>query len=655
MQSAGGEPIVQIRRSPSTGQDHRFGMEETRFVTAEGEDLTRVKPIWRADFASPEAIAATAFYHRLRWAKWMRDPASGEPVSLSEADLAAGFVQHQGRRIPVRPEDVVTGVLRSDMRTRGANQFDPLMMGEAAMKISSLSDLIRDATAMKIDPALLGWFPFPAAPTPGGRRVVQAQNHYTILFEGVARRTPAERDVVWEVMKLARDPEVVRDAVRLDVVSGMARFVPAELLRTPGFDEYLQEVPADLRQRWAEIESGAVPRFVEPFMGAWYSMDVALRQEVISLVLATTGEHFDFAAALRKVEADANGGIMFGLPPETLERHRPLARVVFGVVALACLLGTVFFLRSFLTQQRQAATRSVHGFTPWLIIAPALVLIALWGYYPLARGMLMAFQDYKIAGDSPLVGLDNFITLFLDYSWWLSIWRTVIYVVLSMVFGFTAPILLALLLSEVPRGKVFFRTLFFLPQVTSGLVIVLLWRLMYEPTPDGFLNQVVAMLNHLPFVDLPPQVWLEDPKLAMLCVIVPGVWAGTGIGSLIYLAALKGVPEECYEAAELDGAGIWAKIRHVTLPTIFPLILINFVGAFIGTFQGMGNILLLTFGGPGQSTTVAGMRMWMEAYGNMRFSMATTMAWTLGSLLIGLTYLQIRLLRRVEFRRANWS
>src|SRR5204862_7101913 len=106
---------------------------------------------------------------------------------------------------------------------------------------------------------------------------------------------------------------------------------------------------------------------------------------------------------------------------------------------------------------------------------------------------------------------------------------------------------------------------------------------------------------------------LGSPELVMACVLLPGVWAGAGIGSLIYLAALKSVPEELYEAAGMDGAGILHKIRHITLPTIAPLVLINFVGAFIATFQTMGSIFLLTFGGPGKETMVMGMAICQEA------------------------------------------
>ena len=146
---------------------------------------------------------------------------------------------------------------------------------------------------------------------------------------------------------------------------------------------------------------------------------------------------------------------------------------------------------------------------------------------------------------------------------------------------------------------------------------------------------------------------LQDPALAMVCCILPGVWAGAGMASLIYVAALQALPPDYYEAAAIDGAGILSRIRHITYPQLLPLMVINFVGAFIAAFQGMGSIFLLTFGGPGDATNVLSLAIWKEAYNNLRFSTATTMAWFLGVALIGFTYLQIRILRKVEFRRAN--
>jgi multiple sugar transport system permease protein len=188
---------------------------------------------------------------------------------------------------------------------------------------------------------------------------------------------------------------------------------------------------------------------------------------------------------------------------------------------------------------------------------------------------------------------------------------------------------------------------------------------MYQGTATGTLNRALAWLCAQPPVlwlmgrltggpwHFTPIDWLGKPEVVMACVILPAVWAGAGISSLIYLAAQKSVPEELYEAASIDGAGILRRVRSVTFPTIFPLVLINFVGAFIGTFQSMGSIFLLTFGGPGKETMVMGMAIWQEAYVNLRFSLATSYAWILGSMLIGFTYLQLRILRRVDFRRAE--
>ena len=328
---------------------------------------------------------------------------------------------------------------------------------------------------------------------------------------------------------------------------------------------------------------------------------------------------------------------------------------MFLILAGLVVLCVVWIVRSMAKRQEGSVQEVYRGWLPWILILPALLLIGLWGYYPLVRGLVMAFQDYRITGNSPFVGLDNFIILALDGSFWASMARTVYFVVLNLVLAFVTPILLAVFLAEVPRGKIFYRTLFFLPQVTSGMVIALLWKMMYEPTPEGLFNQMIGLLNLVPFVEIEPQGWLQDPQLAMICCVIPTVWASMGMASLIYLAALKSVPEDIYEASDVDGAGISAKLRLITLPTLLPLIIINFVGTFVATFQNMGNIFLLTFGGPGEATMVVGMRIWIEAYNNLRFSIATSMAWILGTVLIAFTYFQIRFLRRVEFKRAEWD
>jgi len=652
MQSAGGSPIIQVRKSPTTGKEYEFTPEEEKFITASGEDLSKAEPEWRANFSSPEGIEAAELYHKLRWMKWLIDPESGEPVTLTEGDLQQGKVIIGNHEIIFSESDVITGVCRVNSGQRGNGTGELFARGEAAMFPGFVQDLTRGTA---VNPDMMGWFPFPAVSKERGHPVVQVQQHYVVAYEALAERSKEERDAVWRVMTAVADEKARDNDVRNKVLSGMARFANPHDLKRLGYDEYLQDIPQAIRDNFEGVDSGRVGVYTEPWMGFWVTMDQELNNQVLSLTLSNTGEAFDYKAGLQTVQHKANSGIMFDVPQEELDKCRPYARGIFVVVLVGMLIFAVLIVKSHLKKSKSAqGARSVYDWRlAWGLVLPAVVLIGLWSYYPLLRGMVMAFQDYRITGESKYIGLDNFINLALDKSFWMSLLRTLYFVALNMVLAFTAPIFLAILLTDVPRFKIFFRTLFFLPQMTSGLVIALLWKLMYNSTPQGFFNQMISYLNYIPFVHIENQSWLEDPNLAMLCCVIPTVWASMGMASLIYIAALHSLPEELYEAAEIDGAGIISKMRHITIPAILPLIIINFVGAFIGTFQNMGNIFLLTFGGPGDATTVVGLKIWIEAYNNLRFSMATSMAWVMGALLIGFAYFQIKFLGRVEYRRAK--
>jgi len=648
LSSADGNVVEQVRTSPTTGVPYHFPMDATRFVAPDtGEDLTGVPSEWRATLASDEVKRTVAFYHRLRWQRWLRDPKTGEPVNLTNAQAAAGAVTlPNGRVLTFTQQDVITGIVRPVTGQFGEDSGQWFSRGEVAMMLGPFDDLT--AFASQVNPDLLGVFAIPAGP--GAKPVVQTYRHYVSMTEGVGNRPPRERDAVWKVLNTLASPDVYDENLRRMILAGHGRFISPRDLDRLGFHDYVRDVPPSLKRLYAQMDSGQVKSTTEPFMGFWVSMDMAVNTNVLSLVLSESGDTFDYVSALKALDRTANSGIMFSRKPKELAPYRPLAWTIFGVVALMMGFFLVMIIRTNLAAQMKpetARTSSYKKWAAWLLLFPALGLVALWGYYPLFRGMVMAFQDYHIVGKSPWVGLDNFINIFLNPDFYIYIRQTLKFVFLSLLLVFTAPILLSLLLAEIPRGKVFWRSIFFLPQLTSGLVIVLLWKLMYSPTDSGLINQIIS------FFGLKPQDWLGNASTAMVATIIPTVWAGTGMASLIYLAALKGIPDELYEAAALDGAGLFSKLRFVTFPQLMPLLIINFVGAFIGTFQGMGNIFLLTFGGPGKETMVMSMAIWIEAYTNLRFSVATAMAWILGSALIGFAYLQIRILRKVEFRRVE--
>jgi multiple sugar transport system permease protein len=512
--------------------------------------------------------------------------------------------------------------------------------------------------SLGIQPEDMGMLPFPGM-TKQQRPVLQASNYFFMMGKDVLSRggssaaeRKAYRDMVWKIMTLVCSPDGNDENIRRKVAAGQARFLNPRELKRLGFADYLKEASPDYIAMWEQIDRGDILEVVEPFMGKWVQFRDFYQREVIDLVLRPAGRDFDYTAALQRLERDANSGIMFDRPASELDRYRPRARVIVTVAAAAFVLLLVILVRGQL--RRKASLAGVYtGFLPWLLLLPALASFLVWSYYPLLRGMVMAFQDYKIVGKSAFTGLSNFIGIMLDPNFYHYIWTTFRFVLWNLALAFFTPILLAVMLAEAPRLKVFFRTLFFLPQMTSALVVTLMWKELYMGSAQGTINRFLGWVWGLFGQAFVPVDWLGDPKTVMACVILPGVWAGAGIGSLIYLAALKSVPDDLYEAASLDGAGMRSKFRHITLPTILPLILINFVGAFIATFQTMGNIFLLTFGGPGKETMVMGLAIWQEAYVNLRFSIATAYAWILGGILIGFMVLQLRLLRQVDFRQAK--
>ncbi|MBI1756805.1 MAG: extracellular solute-binding protein [Fimbriimonas ginsengisoli] len=294
-----------------------------------------------------------------------------------------------------------------------------------------------------------------------------------------------------------------------------------------------------------------------------------------------------------------------------------------------------------------------------LCMAPAAASLIVWAYYPLLRGLIIAFQDYRIVKGSRWVGVDNFVTAFTSPIFYRSLLNSFLYVALSLVIGFFLPIFLAIALNEIPRFKVFFRTVFYLPAMTSPIVIAFLWRQFYDRSESGILNSILAPIADALNAIQPwwhvekSHDWLGSTHLAMFAVVLPGIWAGAGPGSILYLAALKNIPAERYEAADLDGASWWGKIWRVMLPGLRPLILINLLGVFIAGFKAMDSVFVLTGGGPLYSTHTIGLEVWTSAFLFLKFGYATAAAWVMGAILVGFTLMQIKSLLRLRFRAAG--
>ncbi len=720
--AGGGDCIIQSKTNPRTGKAYWYKMEETDFIDPDtGESLAMQPSHWQAAFANEAGIGSLEFFQKLCWAPWLVDPETSQPVTLAQSAINEGKVvsPHTGKMITFDPnQDVIEGVVRHSGDSDDS-AVDLFARGEVAMAMVDMNRL----EMYKVNPSNLGFFAIPAGP--GGTPSVGYYRHYNSLNYMLAgEKNKARRDQAWKILSFIGGSEARKDEIDNKVFKGYARFLTPEQLKAAGREEYLDQIPDYWKKSYEEITANAR---TEPFIGNWGPVSLQLTRKVLSVL--TTNRNADIAKELKAVEKEANDRLMFGLPESIRQKYRPLAWVLVIIAGCLFVCGLMLIVRSYMDKKADgdAPKGSTRGtflrIAPILMLTPAVLSVLLWSYYPLLRGSSMVFQEVNIIGKSKWIGMDNFINVYFSPNFYTYLLKTFKYSALSIGLSFFGPIVMAFLLTEVPRFKTMFRTIYFLPQVSSGLVILFIWKLMYNPTEFGMLNQLLLAVNKLPLAatilikfiilgsaigavtmlvrfvincraadsrgamalrglvlflvaaggcyllvtgdlwamatwstepfQFKVQNWLGDKRWAMIAVILPGAWASAGIGSLIYIAALKSIDEGAYEAAEIDGCSFWDKLVFVTIPYLKPLIIINFIGAFINTFHAMGNIFAMTGGGPGDETMVLSLAIWFEAFAFMQFGTATAMAWTLGLMLIGFTVYQLQILKKVDFRRAG--
>jgi len=215
--------------------------------------------------------------------------------------------------------------------------------------------------------------------------------------------------------------------------------------------------------------------------------------------------------------------------------------------------------------------------------------------------------------------------------------------VLALVFGYPLPLVMAVLMSELRRAKGFFSALVYLPVVVPPVVAVLLWKFFYDGSATGVFNTILG------FVGIPPQPWLQNAGTAMPSLVLEATWAAAGGTVIIYLAALLSVPPELYDAAEVDGARVWRKIWHVTLPQLRGVLFVTLILQVIGTAQVFLEPYLFTGGGPNNSTTTILLMIYDYAFANSTggdYGSATALSIMLAVVLATLSILYFRLTKK---------
>ncbi len=597
------------------------------FLWAAGGDAVQYdqeKELWEATFASQAGVTAMEFYLELTTSEW--EDANGRRQN--------GFAIREGD----------WGYMWKD--------------GKIGMRMDYLS---QQNMSGEYDPNLYGFAPSPAGPSGKGGSEINCRMMGIFSEAGISNnaglgdRDPKEvREAAWKYIKFYDSEEARQIRLKIMIENGYGRMQNPVFLKRYGYEEYLRYAPAGWLETFQTAMREGTPepygdncQKVYEFMT--YPLDELIKLDLNgSLGVSKEERRKAIFSVLKEAEQRTNEEMIGTIPEEVKIKRERIAGIIAALIILTFAF-TLWRVWKILTPEASVRTKKNNKYLFYItiLLAPAVISILMWKYIPMISGSLMAVQDFKLVGDSQFIGVGNLAEVLFDPTWWASVGRTLYYMSLSLGLGFFPPIILAILLQEVSHGKLFYRVIYYLPAVISGVIVIYLWKLLYSPSDSGVLNQILMSIG------LPKSMWIRDESIAMLCVVLPGIWAGMGPGSLIYLAALKNIPNDMYEAADIDGAGFFAKVWHIVLPSLKGLIIIQFIAAFIIAAQSSDFILIMTFGGPNEATRVADLLIFEKAYLYLKFGLATTMAWLLSLLMMGFTILQIKYISKMEFRTAK--
>jgi len=274
----------------------------------------------------------------------------------------------------------------------------------------------------------------------------------------------------------------------------------------------------------------------------------------------------------------------------------------------------------------------------WGFIGVAVAVFVIFTLYPVISAVITSFQEYKPFG-SEFVGFENYITALGNDLFWKSIKNTLVYTVvvipLSLILSFSIAIMIVPFTKNVQSV---FKGIYYLPGIASGVAISVVWLWLYDASPNGIFNRVLALFGAT------SQNWLSSSKTAMLSLIIMALLSSHGANIIIYIAALHGIDNTYYEAAEMDGAKFFQKIRYIVLPMCRPTTLFLLVTGVIGSFQVFMNAYMMTGGGPDNNTTMIGLLIFNNAFTYGKYGLACAQAILLAIVIAALTTLQFKLM-----------
>lgn len=277
----------------------------------------------------------------------------------------------------------------------------------------------------------------------------------------------------------------------------------------------------------------------------------------------------------------------------------------------------------------------------YLFVLPSFVHLVVFLLIPVVFSLYLSFTDWRqpSPANAPFIGLENYEFLMGDRRFWSAMGNTVYYTLLFVPGGMIISLLAALAVNQKLKGVYIFRTLFFMPVISSWVAVSIIWITLLDPQV-GILNYILQQFG------LAPVNWLGNPDTAMIAIVIIAIWKGLGFQMVIWLAGLQAIPEELHEAAAIDGASRFQAFWRITLPLLSPTTFFLAITGVIGSFQVFSPVYVITSGGPRGSTDVVVYHIYLRAFEAFDFGYAAAQAWVLFAVIFIATLIQVWYRRR---------
>lgn len=292
-----------------------------------------------------------------------------------------------------------------------------------------------------------------------------------------------------------------------------------------------------------------------------------------------------------------------------------------------------------LTSQASGVARRFSKLAPYLWVLPALTVYGIFKLYPLVSGLQMSLLRWDGIEDPRYIGLRNFEKILSDPMTGTVLLNNVHYAVGTVIGKIVLSLLLAILLHQALKGRTFYRTSLFMPVVMSFVVVGVLWSWLFNPQ-FGLINSFLRGLG----LDFLVQDWLGDAAVALNSLILVDIWKWYGFHMVIFLAGLQSIPDELYEAARIDGASVWQQFRHVTLPMLQPVMIVNVTISVMGAFNVFDIPFIMTAGGPANATNVMALHIYIRGFKFYRFGFSAALSYVLLVIVTLVAAIQLKLM-----------